>query len=349
MIEVRTFDGDAPEASWFLNRVWQSTYGRTTPLPVWDTRFCDWRLFRGGQAPRDYLLAAYEGRTLVGTLFAEPARIRLGRVEVDGSHGLRATVAHSHRGQGIGARLAQELLRRHQDRAARIALGCTTGEPRPRGFWQRTWNTRLFRGLGLWMYAFDAQALARWSFTPHERRLFSLARPFLRHRFREADPRGIRRYRPNDLDRCMTLVQRMLRPVTLGCAYTAGQLAHQLQYRDVPRTFVLEQDGAVRGLVSSHSVLMTGTGEITTEVVDLLAFEDSVSATDRQRLLQVAMQDMEQRGVACAGVLRGPGLPTSLLLRAGWVPLPRRAKVTCLLPTSDMELPAAPRVFTHLH
>ena len=348
MIEVRTFEGDASEASWFLNRVWQSTYGKTAPLPVWDKRFCDWRLFRDGQAPRDYLLAAYEGKHLVGTLFAEPARLRLGRVEVDGSYGLRATVTNSHRGQGIGAKLAKELLRRHQDRAARLTLGFTTTEPRPPGFWRRAWNTRLFDGLGLWMYAFDAKALAGWSFTDNERRLFTLAHPFLRHRFREADSQGIRPYQPADLGRCMTLVRDMLRPVTLGYTYTTEQLAAQLQYRDVPRTFVLEQDGEVRGLVSSHSLLMTGVGELTAEVVDLMAFHASVSSEDRQRLLQVAMQDMERRGVAFAGMLRGPGTSACLLLRSGWVPLPRRAKVTCLMPTCDLDLPADPCVFTHL-
>ena len=42
MVEVRTFEGDAAEASWFINRVWQSSYGKTTPLPVWSERFIDW-------------------------------------------------------------------------------------------------------------------------------------------------------------------------------------------------------------------------------------------------------------------------------------------------------------------
>jgi GNAT superfamily N-acetyltransferase len=349
MIEVRTFEGDASEASWFLNRVWQSTYGKTSPLPVWDTRFCDWRLFKGGQAARDYMLAAYEGRTLVGTLFAEPAKIRLGRVDVDGSYGTRATVTPTHQGQGIGALLAKELLRRHQDRAARIALGFSASDDhRPRGFWRSAWNTRHLGGLVTWMYAFDPAALARWSFTDNQRRLFTLARPFVRHRYLDADPEGIRPYRPEDLGACVALVQRMLRPVTLGYTYSTEQLAHQLQYRDVPRTFVLERDGRVRGLVSSHSLLMTGVGEITAEVVDLLAFEDSVSPEDQQRLLQVAMQDMRRRSVKCAGMLRGPGVTASLLLRSGWVPMPRCAKVTCLLPACDIEVPAAPRLFTHL-
>lgn len=348
MVEVRTFEGDAAEASWFINRVWQSSYGKTAPLPVWNERLIDWLLFRGGQAPRDYLVAAYERGTLVGTLFAEPARIRLGTREVDGTYGSRASVASSHRREGIGGRLTRELFRRHRDRGAKLTLGCVATGPHEPGLWKRARSAHPLHGLGLWLYVFDARALARWSFTDSQRRLFTLARPFLCQGFRKAGTEGIRPYRPSDLPRCMELVHQMMQPVTLGYAYTTERLAHQLQYRDVPRTFVLEQDGEVRGLVNSYSLLMTGVGEITAEVVDLMAFDDAVSAADRQRLLQVAMQDMERRGIACAGMLRNPCLPTSSMWRAGWLPLPGGAKLTCLVPTSGVELPASPQVFTHL-
>ncbi|MCY1033044.1 MAG: GNAT family N-acetyltransferase [Myxococcaceae bacterium] len=350
MIEVRTFEGDAAEASWFINRVWQSSYGKSAPLPVWDSRIMDWRLFQDGRAPRDYLLAAYDKGTLVGTLFAEPARIRLGTEEVAGTHGSRATVACSHRGEGIGGKLARELWNRHRERGARVSLGCVTTDAKQTGFWKGAWNKHRVNGLGFWVYVFDARALARGAFTGTQRNVLTCARPFLRHGFREADTRGVRPYHPNDLPRCMTLVRRMLEPVNLGFTYTSERLAHQLQYRDVPRTFVLEQEGEVRGFVNTHSLELTGQGTHTvlSEVVDLVAFEDSVSSHDRQRLLQCAMQDMERRGVACAGMLRSPSLPASGMLRSGWWPLPGGAKQTCLLPGANLHLPATPNVFTHL-
>ncbi|RKG80702.1 GNAT family N-acetyltransferase [Corallococcus terminator] len=350
MVEVRTFEGDAAEAAWFINRVWQSSYGKSVALPVWNSRFMDWLLFRGGQAPRDYLLAAYDKGTLVGTLFAEPARIRLGAQEVDGTHGSRASVADSHRGEGVAGKLARELLLRHRDRGARLSLGCVTTGARESGFWKQAWNKRHIQGLGLWAHVFDARALARGAFTDTQRHLLTLARPFLRQGFREADTRGIRPYHPNDLLRCLSLVRRMMQPVTLGFTYTAERLAHQLQYQDVPRTFVLEQDGEVQGFVNTYSLEVTGKGShsVTSEVVDLVAFDESVSCADRQRLLQGVMQDMERRGVACAGMLRSPSLPASVMLRTGWLPLPGGAKLTCLLPGSNMPLPESLNVFTHL-
>ncbi|RKH03995.1 GNAT family N-acetyltransferase [Corallococcus praedator] len=348
MVEIRTFEGDAGEASRFVNGVWQELYGKQLPLAVWDAHFFDWLLFREGKAPRDYLVAAYADGKLVGTLFAEPARIRLGSQEVDGTYGSWASVAPSHRRQGIGGKLAQEMLLRHRERGARLLLGCVAAGTDGPGFWHQTQHARILDGMGLWVHVFDAQALARWSMHASERALFTLARPFLRHRFRRAQAQGIRPYRPSDLPRCMALVQRMMKSVTLGYAYTAERLAHQLQYREVPRTFVLEQAGEVRGFVNSYSMRMTGRETMTAEVVDLMAFDDAVPVTERRRLLQVAMQDMERRGVSCAAMLRGPCIPAPLMWRAGWVPFPGEAKVTCLLPTPGLELPAAPSVFTHL-
>lgn len=348
MVELRTFEGDAEEASRFINGVWQERYGKKLPLAVWDARFFDWLLFREGQAPRDYLVAAYDGGQLVGTLFAEPARLRLGTREVDGTYGSWASVAPSHRGQGIGGKLAEELFRRHRDRGAMLTLGCVAAGTDGPGFWKQTEHARFLGGLGLWVHVFDAQALARWSMHASERALFTMARPFLRHRFRQASGQDIRPYRPSDLPRCMALLQRMMAPVTLGYAYTVQRLAHQLQYRDVPHTFVLEQAGEVQGFVNSYPMRMTGRETMTAEVVDLMAFADSVSHDDRRRLLQVAMQDMERRGASCAAMLRTPCIPASLMWRSGWVPFPGGAKVTCLLPSPQLELPASPCVFTHL-
>ncbi|ADO74653.1 GNAT family N-acetyltransferase [Stigmatella aurantiaca] len=349
MVEIRTFDGDAEEASRFVNGVWQATYGQELSLATWDARFLDWLLFRQGQADRGYLVAAYAGGTLVGTLFAEPARIRLGHREVDGSYASWNSVAPGHRGQGIGHKLAEELFRRHRERGAHLTLSCVaSGTALAQRFWGRSSNARLLNDLGLWMHVFDPKALARWSLHASERALFTLARPLLRQGFHHASTEGIRPYRPADLPACMALVQRMMAPVNLGYAYTPGRLAHQLQYRNVPRTFVLERGGEVRGLVNYYTLRMKARGELTAAVVDLLAFDEHLPTAERQRLLQVAMQDMVHQGASCAALLRGPCIPAHLMWRSGWLPWPGGAKVTCLLPTADVELPTSPRVFTHL-
>jgi GNAT superfamily N-acetyltransferase len=349
MVELRTFEDGAGEASRFINGVWQTTYGQQLPLAEWDTRFLDWLLFRDGQADRGFLVAAYAGRKLVGTLFAEPARIRLGPREVEGSYGSWNAVDPAYRGQGIGQKLAEELAQRHRERGAHLMLSCVaSGTALAQRFWKRKHRMRFLNRLGLWVHVFDPAALARWSLHASERALFSVAKPWLRQGFRRASAEGIRPYRPEDLPRCMALVRRMMEPVNLGYAYTPERLATQLQYRDVPRTFVLEDGGEVRGLVNYYTLRMKARGELTAGVVDLLAFDEGLPTAGRQRLLQVAMQDMARQGVSCATLLRGPCVPASLMWRSGWIPWPGGATLTCLLPTPDVELPSSPRVFTHL-
>ncbi|MBU8895680.1 GNAT family N-acetyltransferase [Corallococcus sp. H22C18031201] len=348
MVEVRTFEGDAAEASRFTNRVWQASYGGKVPLALWDERYFDWLLFGNRHAGTDFLLGAYLNGKLVGTLFAERTRIRLGEGEVDGTFASWASVDTSHRGLGIGRKLAAELLHRHRERGARLALGCVAHGSEGAGFWGKNQQTRFMDEMGLWIHVFEPEAMTRWSFHRSERAFFRLLRPFQRHSYRAATKEGIRLYRPTDLPQCTALIQHVMKPVTFGYAYTTERLAHQLQYRDMPRTFVLERDGVIQGLVNYYTLQLRARETRSMGVVDLMAFKDGVSPSEQRRLLQVTMQDMEQQGVSTAAMLRLAGGPSKVMWRSGWLPWLSGGRVACLLPTSDVVLPASPRVFTHL-
>ncbi|ATB48266.1 GNAT family N-acetyltransferase [Corallococcus macrosporus] len=348
MVEVRSFEGDAKEASQFLNGIWQRTYGAKMALTVWDERFFDWLLFSNPLVDRDYMLGAYSKGKLVGAFFAEPAKIQLGQRQVDGTYGSWATVAPEHRRQGIGVKLSDAMLSRHRERGAALTLACVADGTLGQAFWGQRSHARHLNGLGLWLHVFDRQKVVRWSLSATERAFLTLTRPFQRHRFQEASTEGIRAYEPRDLPQCMALVQQMMRPVNLGYAYTTERLAHQLQYRQTPRTFVLEREGVIQGLVNSYMLQMTARGLLSVGLVDMLAFQAALPLSEQRRLLWVAMQDMVAQGAECAAMLRSPCTPPSLMLRSGWLPFPGGSRVTCLLTTPDVELPASPRVFMHL-
>jgi len=348
MVEVRTFEGDAKQASQFINGVWQRTYGANLAVSVWDERFFDWLLFSNPQADRDYLLGAYSKGKLVGAFFAEPAKIQLGQRQVDGTYGSWASVAPENRGQGIGVKLSDEMLSRHRERGAALTLGCVAAGTLGQTFWGRRAHARFLSGLDLWLHLFDSKKAVRWSLSAAERAFLTLTRPLQSQRFQEASPEGIRAYWPQDLPQCMALVQKMMTPVNLGYAYTVERLAHQLQYRDVPRTFVLEREGIIQGLVNSYLLQMTARGLLTVGLVDMLAFQDTLPFSEQRRLLWVAMQDLRAQGADCAAMVRSVCTPPALMLRSGWLPFPGGTRVTCLLSTPDVELPASPRVFMHL-
>ncbi|NTX09924.1 GNAT family N-acetyltransferase [Myxococcus sp. CA056] len=349
MVEVRTYEGDAVDASQFVNRVWGKYYGAQGPLTDFQPRMLDWFLFGNRLATREYRLAAYSGGKLAGVLFAEPIRLRLGTRTVEGTYGSWLSVDPAFRGTGVGQKLTETMSSRQRERGALLMLGCMEDGSVAERFWRKTPGLRAFDTLGMWLHVFDAAAVARWSKTAAERALFTLARPWLRGSAPSVDTmEGIRPYRLEDLPACMALVERMMESVSLGYAYTPERLAHQLQYRDVPRTLVLERDGAVRGLVNFYTLQMNARGPLTIALVDLLAFHESVPRAEQKRLLRVAMRDMVEQGASCVVMLRGPCVSSRLMLGAGWLPWAGGTRVICALPSPEVEWPTAPRVFTHL-
>lgn len=348
MVEVRLFEGDAVDASRFVNRVWGEYYGAQGPLTDFQPRLLDWVVFGNSLAPREYRLAAYAKGQLAGLILAEPMKLRLGDRDVDATYGSWFSVDPSFRGMGVGQKLAEAMSLRQRERGAALMLACLADGSAGERFWTKTPGTRTFDPLGLWLHVFDAAAVSRWASTRAERALFSLLRPWLRREMAPVDMEGIRPYRPGDLAACMSLVQGMMAPVSLGYTYTVERLAQQLLYRDMPHTLVLERDGVVRGLVNYYTLQMNARGPLTVALVDLLTFHESVSSADRKRLLRAAMKDMMAHGASCASMLRSPCVAPTLMLGAGWVPWPGGMRLGCLLSSPDVEWPSSPRVFTHL-
>ncbi|WP_338871564.1 GNAT family N-acetyltransferase [Myxococcus stipitatus] len=348
MVEVRTYEGDALEASRFVNRVWGEYYAAQGPLTDFPPRLLDWVLFGNSLAPRDYRLAAYSKGKLAGVFFAEPIKLRLGARDVDATFGSWFSVDPAFRGMGVGQKLAEAMSLRQRERGAALTLACLADGSAGERFWAKMPGTRTFDSLGLWLHVFDAAAVSRWAATRAERALFSALRPWLRGEVAPVDTEGIRPYRPGDLAACMSLVEGMLTPVSLGYTYTVERLAQQLLYRDMPRTWVLERDGAVRGLVNYYTLQMNARGPLTVALVDLLTFHESVSSADRKRLLRAAMKDMVEQGASVASMMRSPCVAPKMMLGAGWVPWPGGMRLGCLLSSPDVEWPRSPRVFTHL-
>jgi GNAT superfamily N-acetyltransferase len=348
VIEVRTFEGGSAEAAAFTTDVWRRSFLGKVPLPVWDEPYFDWQLF-GARAPEaaEYRVAAYDGARVVGTLFAEPLPFKVGDREERATCASWLTVDPDQRGHGVARKLADELRRRHRERDAAFCLGFgVEGTMGPR-FWREQEGTRFLGTVGFWVCLFEPAAVARWTPYLSERLLLSVLGPALRRSPAPAHVEGIRPYRPGDLPECLALARGLLRKADVGCAYTAERLGHQLQYRGLPRTLVLEQDGRVRGLVNFYGLRMVARGEQQVGVIDVMAFDDALPVGERRRLLRAAMGDMWEQGAKSAVLLRLPCFPSNVLWGAGWVPMPGSVQVVCAYPRPGLELPPAPRLLAH--
>jgi GNAT superfamily N-acetyltransferase len=121
MIEIRTYDGDAATLSRFSQEVWRASYEGRVTFPLWSAQYFDWQLLTESRS-RDYLVAAYEGSKLIGTLLAEAFRFRLHGREVNGTTGSWLSVHPDYRRMGIGSKLFEEQRRRHLERDAPFML-----------------------------------------------------------------------------------------------------------------------------------------------------------------------------------------------------------------------------------
>jgi predicted N-acetyltransferase YhbS len=349
VIEIRTYEGDAPTLSVFTQGVWRRTYAGRMTIPLWDERYFEWQLLAERPGGRDYLVVAYEGARLVGSLLGEAFRFRLRGREFDATMGSWLTVDPDYRGQGLGKRLVAEQRRRHQERGAVFHLGYGyEGAAISMGpaFWKRMGDDTLVLGwVGWWARVLDHAAVSEWDLAWWHRigsRLLGLVQgppPS------EASP-DVRPYRPDDVSACLRLTHQLLNQVDLGYVWTQERLGHQLHFRDVPRTLVAEQDGQVAGFVNFYPLQFLGRHPLAVGLIDLMVM-GPLRPAGRIQLLRAALARMRQEGMKLALALRLPGAPGRALLACGFLPLPRELSFLCYRIDRGVPLEEARRLHVH--
>lgn len=350
-MEVRTFEGDAGEIARFTQHVWQSAYRSKIPTPVWDEDFFDWQLLSEDSRRSGYLVAAYDGGQLVGSLFAEEFLFRLHDVEFSAALSSWLAVHPGYQRRGVGRRLAEEQRRRLRERGAKFLLGFGIREKESSGpkFWMSFCEETVILGrLGMWARLLDHRAVAEWDVRCLEglsaRLLGALQRPAPARRPAE----GVREYRPEDLPDCLALVNASLGRVDMGCVWGSARLARQLQYKGIPRTLVAESaEGRAEGFINYYPLGLLGRTHLRAGIIDILATH-RLSWRRQRDLLSAALSKMYDEGLKLALALRLPTSPGLLLLGSGFVPLPSGYDVICHRADTSLNLAKAKRLSVYL-
>jgi GNAT superfamily N-acetyltransferase len=319
------------------------------PFPLWDPPYFDWQLLAEQSSERDYLVAAYDGSKLVGSLMGEQFRFRLYGREFNATTGSWLTVHPDYRRYGVASKLFKEQRRRHLERGAVFMLGYVyIGAAVSMGpkFWLRFPSTVILGKVGFWVRVFDHRAVARWELSRGDALAARTLGLFQSHPLVPHDLEGIRPYRPDDLPACLELAHGLLERVDMGYVWTAPRLAHQLHYKDVPRTIVAEEAGRVAGFVNYYRLDFMGRHPIEAAMIDLAAF-GTLPHRVRRKLLLAAMGQMMGEGVKMALMLRLPCYPWRPLLAAGFVPVPRELYVICIRMDPTFSLEGATRLHVH--
>ena len=346
MIEVRTYDEDAHTAAAFTSRVWSHRYQRHVPVIDWSADYFDWQLLWPRHGGRDYLVAAYEGSTLVGTLFGEAMTFQLRGEPFDATTGSWLTVDPAYRRQGVARLIADEMRRRLRERGAKFMFGFgLLGTDGP-SFWESRPDTRTCGTVGFWVRLFDARAVADWSLTWRDRLLTRLAAPFSGGAPPSDASPDLRAFAVSDLDACLRLAHAFEQQADLGYRWTAARLSHQLVPGAINRTWVIDRGRGVEGFVNYYLLAMTGRTRVTAAVIDIIACGD-LPRSDRRRLLTHALARMAHEGAAFAMALRVPVFSSRDLVRAGFGPTPRDSRFLAAFAEPALSLDGVRRVYVH--
>lgn len=353
MIEIRTFEGDARELARFASPVWQATYAGRRPVPDWTERYYDWQLLANSSADPSYRVAAYDGTRLVGTLLAENFDFQWQGRKVLGSMASWLTVDPNYRRDGVASLLAEEQRGRHLEREAEFCLGFGISRTSGPLFWERMPDTRVLGRVRLWVRILNPKAFCRWTYSPGHRMgvgafrelpLFKAPRPPRR--------REIRPFRSSDLASCLGLCRQSNQTSDLSYLWTEARLGHQLEYRGMPSTLVFDSErgedseprdpsepvedpgrrsdsrgggrsrGSVRGFVNSYLLDLLGREPIRSQIVDLVAFDETLSGRDRLHLLRESLAQAASAGAAISLSLQKPSVSKRTMLAAGFFPMP---------------------------
>jgi hypothetical protein len=189
-------------------------------------------------------------------------------------------------------------------------------------FW-KTFPKETFvpRSLGFRARVIDYAAVAEWELNRWEGTGAEMLGWWQRRAERYQPDPHVRPYEDHDLPACLELSHALLDGVEAGIIWERERLAHQLTYKGYPRTLVFEQDGVVAGFINWHVLDFLGRTTIKVAMIDLLAPGELPGAAARG-LVQTALRQMADDGVALCLVLRSPCFPARVMWRSGFIPRP---------------------------
>ena len=253
MIEVRSFQGGTEELAEFVAKTWRKTYEGRMPIPHWTADF----FARDGGSDGVFLnctIAAYDGARLIGVVPGWRVPVRFHGEEVLVRTGTGVCVDSEYQGHGVGKLMNQRALEHAREHGCALTLFYLySRSPDFKGnkFWRsRGMTTREICRLGMWSRPLNPTRVSQWELWRFEAWGTRLLGPFLRGVRPAVAPDAIRELRPDDMPACASLIREAGSSMDVARLFDERTLERQLAYKDVARTWVVEHEGRVAGLVN---------------------------------------------------------------------------------------------------
>jgi len=332
MIEIRAFEGTAEELAEFVTPIWVGAYAGAICVPLWTPEFFEWAL---DWTDRDHLVTAWDGGKLIGSLLATSYEMQYFGQNVTATQCSYLTVDPEYRRQGVA-----NLMVDHQHKANRRAqvafeLGYLyTGNRLSMGpsFWKKRQSSNLIASNGFWVRNLDHQAVAGWTPDGLER-LGARCLALFQSPPRASQGGTIRKFQVSDVTACRELINELSQQSELGILWNDENLSKQLQFKNLTRTLVWDQNQQIRGFINYCRLDFQAKGVIPVALIDLIAMQQ-LTSSEQVEMLNHALFEMAQEGIKLAMLPRPGQTKITSLIRTGFVP---RIKdfVLQLQPTSD--------------
>ncbi len=349
-IVVRSFEGTPADASAFVSGVWRGAYQGRAPIAVWTPEFFEWTLMSRLPDGNEYLMAAYDGTTLVGTLFAEAFRYRLRGQPLTGTGGSWLAVDPRYLGYGVAKKMWAEMRSRYLRDGIRTMFGftyITRHADLGQKFWTRQAPTEVLAQVPCWVRQIDSAAIAKWE---PDRFLGFAASVVGAVVGKPSEPQrrdDVRAYAPQDLAACLRILQAEAALADLIIDYDEQRFATQLDYRGYPRTLVAGPHSRVEGFINYFPLTMLGRSHLPTGIVDYLLVE-KLPYELQVRVIGAAVAQARDEGLAYLLVPHRSGLPFRAMLRNGFTPVPPQFRLIAMSPESGPPIGRLRRVLLPL-
>ena len=341
MVEIRTYDGDGSDLAELCLRIRIQEGVEDKWAPLWDAAYVRNQIEKPA-ADRELMVAAYDGKRLVGSFFAVPYPFILHGQQRRGTFSTCLMIDPSYR--ALTPYVIEKLNRRHRDNNYAFSLGFIMGGPKsgPHQCWTtyaRAYprNCRFISEVGYWLSTFDPSVLDEASRFEHARVSGQLAGQ-LQGRKRIPEPgTEIRAYRNSDLDACLDCLNAQTAGADWAIHWNNENLGVHLQGDGNTRTMVAERAGGISGFISYHRLSLWNRETVRTVVFDLLATETGDDQTRRQ-LLSAACAKAREDGAQIATALRSSMFRARAMIPAGFLPSPDTGRLVVLFATENLDV-----------
>jgi len=295
-IEIRGLDGHLDELRAMAHQSWLCEYGAAPWRDLFRPELV--RHILAGVPDDRFLMAAYDGTTLIGFIANLPRKYRLRGKTYQGVVSTMFVTRHGYAGAGMY--LISECLRRNAAFGADFALMFFVRGHRPWPLFDQVLRRRLqmerLKTMHAIVHAVDFDKIVHsQSLTPVEVgaiKLLGAHRPIVASR----TPGLVRAYQREDLSRILTMTRRYPDRDSLVREYDEETLGHQLSSGDVTATVVYEREGSIQGFInfSTHD-MVTRQGRYRWAWVDLLYWE-GLSGSEKKALLAGLWEASRARG-----------------------------------------------------